>query len=185
MPTTRPRRIPRPTSTRPTSGVEASPQVVRDDDESPGTTSEAVAGDMAVALAVEVVGTFLLVFAAVASIVVTRANEVTGAALAAGLATGVLVASLGHLSAALFNPAIAVAFAVTGRLSPARAGIAVIGQAVGAVLGSGAVAFTFAGTEGATTSFPSVPTSATTRVVYLLPGITGADRVAGDVPSNP
>ena len=81
MPNTRPRRIPRPTSTRPTSGVEASPQVVRDDDESPGTTSEAVAGDMAVALAVEVVGTFLLVFAAVASIVVTRANEVTGAAL--------------------------------------------------------------------------------------------------------
>ena len=75
MPNTRPRRIPRPTSTRPTSGVEASPQVVRDDDESPGTTSEAVAGDMAVALAVEVVGTFLLVFAAVASIVVTRSDS--------------------------------------------------------------------------------------------------------------
>ena len=144
MPNTRPRRIPRPTLTRQTPGVDAAPHdatVV--DDDSPGTTSESVAGDMAIALAVEVVGTFLIVFAAVASIVVTRANEVTGAAIAAGLATGVLVASLGHLSAALFNPAIAVAFAVTGRLSPARAGVAVIGQAVGAVLGSGAVAFTF------------------------------------------
>jgi glycerol uptake facilitator-like aquaporin len=159
MPNTRPRRIPRPTATRPTPGVEARPHVpVQIDDGSPGTTSESVAGDLAVALAIEVIGTFLLVFATVSSIVVTRANEVTGAAIAAGLATGVLVASLGHLSAALFNPAIAVAFAVTARLSPARAGVAVIGQAVGAVLGSGAVALTF-------------PADALTKVGNGTPGI--------------
>lgn len=146
MPNTRPRRVPRPASPRPTppaDGGKASPAGEVADEEMVGTSSEGVAGDLAVAIGIEAVGTFLLVFAGVATIAVTRANEVTGAALGAGLAFGVLVASVGHLSAALFNPAIAVAFAVTGRLSPVRATVAVVAQAIGAVLAAGAAAFTF------------------------------------------
>ncbi len=167
MPMPRPRRAPaRPGGPRPAESTAEAPRDTDLPDDGTGTSSAGVAGDIGIAFGVEVIGTFLIVFASVASIVVTQAQDVAGAALGAGLATGVLVASLGHLSAALFNPAIAVAFAVTGRLSPSRAALAVLGQAIGSVLGAGAVAFTF-------------PAEVVSKVGNATPGIgPGATDVA-------
>lgn len=111
--------------------------------EEPAVSSDAVAGDMRVAFAVEIVGTFALIFISVGALAVTRANDAVGAALAYGLTTAVLIGALGHLSAALFNPAVALAFAVTGRMTFRDAGIATVGQAIGAVLGAAGVVIAF------------------------------------------
>jgi MIP family channel proteins len=52
----------------------------------------------------------------------------------------VMVAALGHHSGGHFNPAVTIGFLVTRRMDPARAGLYMAAQLLGAVLGSGLVA---------------------------------------------
>jgi MIP family channel proteins len=76
-------------------------------------------------LVAEFVGTFALVFFGVGSICADQflrssgqaGMGLLGAALAYGLAMGVLVTSLGHISGGHFNPAITIGFWVTRKLS--------------------------------------------------------------------
>jgi aquaporin TIP len=70
----------------------------------------------------EFIGTFTLIFIGVGSIV--AANQIhdpslIGVAIAHGLAIGVMVSALGHISGAHFNPAITFGFLVTRRIKPA------------------------------------------------------------------
>ena len=66
-------------------------------------------------LMAEVVGTYFLIFAGCASVVVNVNNEkvvsLPGISIVWGLAVMVLVYSVGHISCAYFNPTITIAFA--------------------------------------------------------------------------
>jgi MIP family channel proteins len=74
-------------------------------------------------LLAEAVGAYVLVFAGCGAIVVDQvsAGRVThvGIALSFGLAVGIMIASLGHISGAHLNPAVTLALAL-GRRFPAR-----------------------------------------------------------------
>jgi aquaporin TIP len=85
----------------------------------------------------EFVGTFTLIFIGVGSIV--TANQIhdpslIGVALAHGLAIGIMVSALGHISGAHFNPAITFGFLVTRRIKPALGLIYWAFQLTGAAL---------------------------------------------------
>lgn len=87
--------------------------------------------------AAELVGVYALVTAGCGAIMV---NELTGAlghvgiALTFGLIILVMIAALGHISGAHFNPAVTVAFALTRHFAWREVPIYVGGQVIGAVL---------------------------------------------------
>ena len=85
----------------------------------------------------EFVGAFTLIFIGVGSIV--AANQIhdpslIGVALAHGLAIGVMVSALGHISGAHFNPAITFGLLVTRRIKPSLAVVYWVAQLAGAAL---------------------------------------------------
>ena len=82
--------------------------------------------------AVELVGTFILVFTVVAAVLVNAAL----APLAIGVVIAALVYAGGHVSGGHYNPAISLAVLVRGRLAPADAVAYWIAQIVGGVLGA-------------------------------------------------
>jgi glycerol uptake facilitator protein/aquaporin Z/aquaporin NIP len=89
----------------------------------------------------ELIGTAVLVFvgtsAAVAGAV--RGDEVydtLAIVLAFGLALVALVAALGHVSGCHLNPAVTIGLAVTGRFPWSAAGVYVVAQLAGGLLGS-------------------------------------------------
>jgi len=65
------------------------------------------------------VGTFFLIFAGCAAVVVNLNNDkvvtLPGISIVWGLAVMVLVYSIGHISGAHFNPAVTIAHTTTGR----------------------------------------------------------------------
>jgi aquaporin Z len=82
----------------------------------------------------EFVGTFTLIFVGAGSIVATGGHDLTAIALAHGLAIGVMVSAVGHISGGHFIPAITLGFVVTRRI---ETGIAVaywVAQFLGAVV---------------------------------------------------
>ena len=82
----------------------------------------------------EFVGTFTLIFIGAGSIVATGGHDLTAIAFAHGLAIGVMVSAVGHISGGHFNPAITLGFVVTRRI---ETGIAVaywVAQFLGAVV---------------------------------------------------
>jgi glycerol uptake facilitator-like aquaporin len=89
--------------------------------------------------AAELVGTYALVTAGCGAIIVNASSGAlthVGVALTFGLIITVMVAALGHLSGAHFNPAVTIAFAVT-RHFPWRDVLAyVISQVLGAIAGA-------------------------------------------------
>jgi len=122
------------TPTRPAPGSSARPSPA-------GLYGSAVGERTTRAAVAELVGTAVLVFAGTATAV---ASTVTGRAvfdtLAVVLAFGVtltaLVAALGHVSGCHLNPAVTLGLAVTGRFPWRSAGIYVVAQLVGGVLGT-------------------------------------------------
>jgi aquaporin TIP len=85
----------------------------------------------------EFVGTFTLIFIGVGSIV--AANQIhdpslIGVAIAHGLAIGIMVSALGHISGAHFNPAITLGFLLTRRIKPALGAMYWVSQLAGAAL---------------------------------------------------
>src|ERR1700681_1800112 len=97
-------------------------------------------------LVAEFVGTFALIFFGVGSICADqylRAGSngqvglgLLGIALAYGLAMGIMVTSLGHISGGHFNPAITIGFWVTRRLSTLHSISYWIAQLLGATAGA-------------------------------------------------
>jgi MIP family channel proteins len=85
----------------------------------------------------EFIGTFTLIFIGAGSIVAANAAHdptLIGIALAHGLAIGVMVSALGHISGGHFNPAITVGFLITRRIKPVLAGVYWLCQFGGAAL---------------------------------------------------
>lgn len=92
-------------------------------------------------LIAEAIGAFTLVFIGVlvtsAALLVGAPDGVitlTTAALAQGLAIGVMVAALGHISGGHFNPAITFGFVVSGRMDAGRGALYWLAQLAGAIL---------------------------------------------------
>ncbi len=93
-------------------------------------------------LVAEIVGTFALVFIA-AGAVIASGQDIVAVALAYGLAVALLVSALGHVSGALFNPALTLGLWVTRRMDSITAVSFIIAQLIGAVLGSLALVVLF------------------------------------------
>ncbi len=92
-------------------------------------------------LVAEFVGTFALIFFGAGSICADQFLRtggqggvgILGIALAHGLAIGIMVTSLGHISGGHFNPAISTAFWVTRRLSTFDTLAYIVAQLLGAI----------------------------------------------------
>jgi aquaporin Z len=85
----------------------------------------------------EFIGAFTLIFIGVGSIV--AANEIhdpslIGVAIAHGVAIGVMVSALGHISGGHFNPAVTFGFLITRRIRPALGLLYWLAQLGGAAL---------------------------------------------------
>jgi MIP family channel proteins len=85
----------------------------------------------------EFIGTFTLIFIGVGSIVAAHQihdPSLIGVALAHGLAIGIMVSALGHISGGHFNPAVTLGFLVTRRIKPPLGVAYWVAQLAGAAL---------------------------------------------------
>ncbi|KAK7412495.1 hypothetical protein VNO78_03959 [Psophocarpus tetragonolobus] len=100
-------------------------------------------------LVAEVVGTYFLIFAGCASVVVNLDKDKVitqpGISIVWGLTVMVLVYSVGHISGAHFNPAVTIAHASTRRFPLKQVPAYVIAQMVGSTLASGTLRLIFSG----------------------------------------
>jgi aquaporin TIP len=90
----------------------------------------------------EVVGTFTLIFIG-GGAGIAAGNDLVAVALANGLAIGIMVSNLGHISGGHFNPAITLGFVVTRRITPMLAVAYWIAQFGGALLAALILRFLF------------------------------------------
>jgi aquaporin TIP len=81
----------------------------------------------------EFVGAFTLIFIGGGAGIVTGGHDLVAVALANGLAIGIMVSNLGHISGGHFNPAITLSFVATRRIAPMLAVVYWIAQLAGAV----------------------------------------------------
>src|ERR1700751_1853184 len=80
----------------------------------------------------EFVGAFTLIFIGGGAGIVSG-QDIVAVALANGLAIGIMVTNLGHISGGHFNPAITLGFVATRRLRPMRALVFWFAQLLGAI----------------------------------------------------
>ena len=94
----------------------------------------------------ECIGVFFLVLAACGSVIVgglTGAYGHMGMAFSPGLVVMVMVAATGHLSMAHLNPAVTLAFALTGHFPWREVPYYISGQLIAAALGAAVLRFLF------------------------------------------
>lgn len=94
----------------------------------------------------ELIGTFALVFVGGASIMIARDTNspagLIGIAFAHGLILAVMVSALMRISGH-FNPAVTLGFLAVRRIEALMAGVYIMGQLIGGILGAYALKFTF------------------------------------------
>jgi aquaporin Z len=83
---------------------------------------------------VEAIGTFALIFVGAGSIVATGGQNLVAIALAHGLAIGIMVASAGHISGGVYNPALVFGLVAAGRMTAVRGVYYIVSQLIGALL---------------------------------------------------
>jgi aquaporin TIP len=81
----------------------------------------------------EFIGTFTLIFIGGGAGIVSG-NDIVAVALANGLAIGVMVSNLGHISGGHFNPAITFGFVLTRRITGMLAAVYWLSQLAGAIV---------------------------------------------------
>src|SRR5213079_2674262 len=81
----------------------------------------------------EFIGTFTLIFIGGGAGIVSH-SDIVAIALANGLAIGIMVSNLGHISGGHFNPAITLAFAATRRITGMLAAVYIGSQLAGAIV---------------------------------------------------
>ncbi|KAG4999970.1 hypothetical protein AAZX31_08G117700 [Glycine max] len=145
-------------------------------------------------LVAEVVGTYFLIFAGCASVVVNKNNNnvVThpGISIVWGLVVMVLVYSVGHISGAHFNPAVTIAFASTRRFPLKQVPVYVVAQVVGSTLASATLRLLFSGKE---TQFSgTLPSGSNLQafvieflitffLMFVISGVATDDRAIGEL----
>ncbi|KAL4627248.1 hypothetical protein ACB092_05G154900 [Castanea dentata] len=102
-------------------------------------------------LIAEAVGTYFLIFAGCAAVVVNldknKVVTLPGIAIVWGLAVMVLVYSVGHISGAHFNPAVTIAFATCKRFPLKQVPAYIAAQVLGSILASGTLRLLFEGQQ--------------------------------------
>jgi aquaporin Z len=102
----------------------------------PSSTKEGNVDNVGKAAVAEFVGTFALIFFGAGAIVMTGGpndgGNLVAIALAHGLAIGIMVSIMAHISGGVFNPAIQVALWVTGKMPTGRSGVYIVAQLLGA-----------------------------------------------------
>lgn len=100
-------------------------------------------------LLAEVLGTYFLIFAGCAAVVVNLNNDkvvsLPGISIVWGLVVMVMVYSVGHISGAHFNPAVTIAFATCKRFPWKQVPAYVFAQVLGSTLASGTLRLIFSG----------------------------------------
>ncbi len=118
--------------------------------------------------AAEFVGAFALLFIGMGAIALQA--DLTGVALAHGLAIGVMASAVGHISGGHFNPAVTLGFLVTRRITPALAGVYWVAQLAGAVAASLLVKWLFPG-DALAVGVPAVNNAIGSGEAVVLEGI--------------
>ncbi len=124
--------------------------------------------------AAETIGTFALVTGGCGAIVVNHATGVLGhggIAASFGLVILVMVASLGHISGAHFNPAVTLAFALTRHFPWRDVPLYWAGQLTGAVAGALVLRLLFGATTGLGSTIPSGTSAQALGVEILLTSV--------------
>jgi len=93
--------------------------------------------------AAEFVGAFALLFIGMGSLAIHA--DLTGVALAHGLAIAIMASAVGHISGGHFNPAVTFGFLVTRRITPKLAVVYWLAQLTGALAASLLVKWLFPG----------------------------------------
>jgi MIP family channel proteins len=103
--------------------------------------------DLWTAMAAEFVGPFTLVVAGVGAIISTQnlsdGGNLVAVSLAHGLAIGLMVAALGHISGGHFNPAVTISMLATGQIALTRAVTYIVAQVLGGTAGAGVLTMVF------------------------------------------
>jgi MIP family channel proteins len=103
--------------------------------------------DLWTAAAAEFVGPFTLVVAGVGAIISTQnlsdGGNLVAVSLAHGLAIGLMVAALGHISGGHFNPAVTISMLATGQIALTRAVTYIVAQVLGGTAGAGVLTMVF------------------------------------------
>ena len=103
--------------------------------------------DLWKAAVAEFIGAFTLVVAGVGAIISTQnladGGNLVAVALAHGLAIGLMVAALGHVSGGHFNPAVTISMLATGEIGLTRAISYIVAQVLGGIAGAGILTVIF------------------------------------------
>ena len=103
--------------------------------------------DLLAATAAEFIGPFTLVIAGVGAIISTQnlsdGGNLVAVSLAHGLAIGLMVAALGHISGGHFNPAVTISMLATGQIALTRAVTYIVAQVLGGTAGAGVLTMVF------------------------------------------
>ncbi len=95
----------------------------------------------------EFFGPFALVVAGVGAIISTQnlsdGGNLVAVALAHGLAIGLMIAALGHVSGGHFNPAVSISMLATGEIGVTRAVAYIVAQLLGGIAGAGILTLVF------------------------------------------
>ena len=90
----------------------------------------------------EFVGAFTLIFIGGGAGIVSG-GDIVAVALANGLAIGIMVSNLGHISGGHFNPAITLGFLATRRITGLLAAVYIVAQLAGAIAAAGILRWLF------------------------------------------
>lgn len=123
----------------------------------------------------EFIGTFILVFAGTGAIVI---NELTGGtighagiALTFGLVVSSMIYTFGDVSGAHLNPAVSIAFAISGRFPVSNLGAYLCAQLLGALCASGTLKLLFPKSSNLGATLPSGSISQSFTLEIILTAI--------------
>ncbi len=123
-------------------------------------------------LVAEAIGAFTLVFAGAGSIIVSagtvQGSNLVPIALAYGLAIGLMVVALGHISGGHFNPAVTIGFWVTRRIETILGASYIIAQLAGAIIAAIALATLFPDAQSDLANLGTPALGADTTVVQAI-----------------
>ena len=117
----------------------------------------------------EFVGAFTLIFIGGGAGIVSH-SDIVAIALANGLAIGIMVTNLGHISGGHFNPAITIGFVVTRRIKVALGAVYIFAQLLGAVCAAFILRYLFTQFAVKVTA-PAPAASVTDAKALILEGI--------------